>query len=202
MLNLYHTNPECFLVSTIMYYDDPYDPNKPNDYDDAEPNDYGGNGNYEIESIVSSAIYRGGSISESDNYRRKRQSKLMEELKKTDPDYRKITVYEGRIKKFIDVYNTSSNPGATIRDAITGAKHIGYKVGMNDEKMFFKVGVPGVSQNGCILFFDNPDQYERHFRVTVSSEIKDKWNESYKRQNAIRLARDADRDLRGPTLVK
>ena len=179
-----------------MYYDDPYDPNAPNDYDDDD-------GPLDVASVIASSIRNGGSVAASTRQRTRHQTKLEEEYKKMDPGYRKLTIYENgsNRKKQIDCYHTSSTPGATIRDAITGSKNKGYKVGTSSEKLFFKAGCPGVDPNGCILFFDNPEQYERHFNCNLNNDIKEKWMTNYKIENASRIRREEERDQTSRTVI-
>ena len=117
----------------------------------------------------------------------KKQRKMMEDLKKLDKGYNKITrIVDGK-KKSIDVYSTSSNPGAQIRGAIGGPYYQGFRVGSRDEDIFFKVMLAtGECGDSSILFFDNPEQYERHLYAVVSQEDKEKW---YNKFNAERSAR-------------
>jgi hypothetical protein len=50
-------------------------------------------------------------------------------------------------------------------------------VGSVNEHLFFKVGLATgeLGNNGGALFFDSPEQYERHMKTTVSQDIKQKW---------------------------
>jgi len=79
----------------------------------------------------------------------------------------------------IEYYHTTNSPGFTVRNAVTGMYETGCKVGSSDEDAFFKVNV---SSNGTntrdphILYFDNPEQYERHFVTKISQADKEKWN--------------------------
>tara|TARA_Y100000992_G_scaffold147573_1_gene98308 strand:+ start:2196 stop:2825 length:630 start_codon:yes stop_codon:yes gene_type:complete len=88
-------------------------------------------------------------------------------------------------------YETSSNPGAPIRDAITGEYWYGYKVGKVDhEELFYKTAYcvgdalrPGEklcdNREPQFLYFSNPESYERHFKVMMSTERKEKWLTTY-----------------------
>ena len=63
-----------------------------------------------------------------------------------------------------------------------------YKVGSLDENLFFKVNmsVNGISDGPRILFYDSPEQYERHFHMFVSVKIKTAWKTKYEeRMNFI-----------------
>jgi hypothetical protein len=79
---------------------------------------------------------------------------------------------------FIDYYETSSNPNVYIRDAISGAVNAPYRTGTIDEDMFFSVRLAtgeGRTRGGSNLFYDSPEQYERHFQVELSRELKEQW---------------------------
>ena len=117
----------------------------------------------------------------------KKQRKMMEDLKKLDKGYNKITPIVDGKKKSIDVYSTNSTPGSQIRGAIGGSYYQGFRAGSRDEDIFFKVMLAtGECSDSSILFFDNPEQYERHLCAVVSQEDKEKW---YKKFNAERNAR-------------
>ena len=84
-------------------------------------------------------------------------------------------------------FSTTMLPGATIRNVVTGylecdyaGKPI-YKVGTKDENLFFKanISVNGITEEPRILFYDNPEQYERHFKVNVSIDTKKRWQKKY-----------------------
>jgi len=79
---------------------------------------------------------------------------------------------------FVEYYETSSNPHVYIRDAISGAVRVPYRTGTIDEDLFFSVRLAtgeGRTRGGSNLFYDSPEQYERHFQVELSRELKDKW---------------------------
>jgi hypothetical protein len=80
--------------------------------------------------------------------------------------------------EFIDYYETSSNPDVYIRDAISGAVRAPYRTGTIDEDMFFSVRLAtgeGRTRGGSNLFYDSPEQYERHFHIELSRELKEQW---------------------------
>ena len=98
----------------------------------------------------------------------------------------------------IDVgfYVTPYTPGATIRNALTGI-YQNYKVGRREEDLFYKVvmatgeGRDGkLSQDPNQLFYDYPEQYERHWGASVSEEAKSAWYEKMRKMEAA-LAADA-----------
>ena len=55
-----------------------------------------------------------------------------------------------------------------------------YKVGCDNEDLFFRVScsVNGINEPRR-LFYDNPEQYERHFKTTISPETRKIWTEKY-----------------------
>ena len=60
-----------------------------------------------------------------------------------------------------------------------------FRVGTADEDLFFSVilATGEFGQNAPTLFYDNPEQYERHFFTKVSQKSKDMWTE--KKNSAI-----------------
>lgn len=67
-----------------------------------------------------------------------------------------------------------------IRNAMTGDRY-NYRVGTIDEKRFWTVMVPNCNNETGItesvkLFYDNPEQYEKHRNVELSRDVKEKWH--------------------------
>jgi hypothetical protein len=100
--------------------------------------------------------------------------------------------------EIVDVgfYVTPYTPGVTIRNALTGI-YQNYKVGRREEDLFYKVvmatgeGRDGkLSQEPNQLFYDYPEQYERHWGASVSEETKSAWYEKMRKMEA-KLAADA-----------
>jgi len=88
----------------------------------------------------------------------------------------------GKNKKSIVVYS-SGDSGSHIRNAVTGATYGGkHLVGSPMEDMYFRVG-QSVGNELKKLFFDSPDQYEKHYGSTMEkdvvggNEIKRAWHE-------------------------
>jgi hypothetical protein len=76
----------------------------------------------------------------------------------------------GKHKKSIVVY-TSGDSGSHIRNAVTGATYGGkHIVGSPMEDMYFRVG-QSVGNELKKLFFDSPDQYEKHYGANVEKEV-------------------------------
>jgi hypothetical protein len=156
-----------------MFYDDNYHPTIQNDYDGVD----------EASSV--SASTSGG----DSEYKRMR--KLREDYKKMDPGYAKIKKRMDGKRVSIELYSTPIHPGATIRNAVSGMFEKGYLVGSADEDHFFSV-ILATGETGKpspTLFYDSPQQYERHFGCNVSTDMKSKWaNKSL----AARLRKDKE----------
>jgi len=93
----------------------------------------------------------------------------------------------GNDKAFrVVVYSSGTTPGSLIRNAVNGAR-TNYRVGYAEEDMFFSCSFATgeVGQTTGLLFYDTPEQYEAHFRVSLSDEIKSRWLVKY---NAARLS--------------
>jgi len=118
------------------------------------------------------------------NSQQKKQRKLWDDMKDADKGFHKIPRTANGKTTYIQCYSTSSTPGVPIRNAVTGVRQQGYTVGSKKEFLFFKVTYTGLrtkrtENEPCILFFDTPEQYERHMNTTLDSEIKSKWVNKY-----------------------
>lgn len=111
-----------------------------------------------------------------------REQKLLNDYKKLDKGYNLIKKkISGKFVK-IEFYDTNYTMGTVIRNAVTGAYQKGCLMGTLNENLFFKVAhVSAESKNkeSKILFFDSPEQWERHFVCTCPTEIKEKWKDKY-----------------------
>jgi len=105
--------------------------------------------------------------------RRKKVRKAIEEIKKMDPGYHAVIDKSG--ERVFEFYETNPNPGAKIRDAITGIRSEEDRVGSPRESLYFKVSYCGKNGHGEMLFFSSPEDYERHFKDTISTEVKAEW---------------------------
>lgn len=105
-----------------------------------------------------------------------------------------------KVKKApIYFYETSSCPGATIRDAVTGHYYHGYHVGrILDESLFYSTAYcigdackPGQkigdTREPQFLYFANPESFERLFKRTLKPERKQVWYQEYE------IARQTDK---------
>ena len=95
-------------------------------------------------------------------------------------------------QKKINLFNTSTNINASIINAVSGYiytseyPNIKYKVGSAQEKDLFKVRFLTHENNipGITLFYDNPEQYERHLNVVLDVVLKRTWHERKKQFEA------------------
>ena len=82
----------------------------------------------------------------------------------------------------IPVYESSMTPNHRIKNAITGCS-TPHRVGSKGESLYFKVcwatGVEG-RREPINLFFETPIEFEKHFLVTLSDDVKEKWAERYR----------------------
>ena len=109
------------------------------------------------------------------NSQKNKYRKMWDDAKKVDKGFHKLKIRVGNKLVETEVYSTSNTPGRMIRDAVSGQKYNQYKVGSLNEHLFFKVRLPGRGLDCEPLYFDTPEQCERHLKYEVSQVIKDKW---------------------------
>ena len=83
--------------------------------------------------------------------------------------------YDGKIKN-VDVF--ASGPyGCTIRNAVDGRSYTGSIVGTREEDLFFSVIIATgeTGQEPATLFYDSPEQYEKHQFQELSQISKEEW---------------------------
>ena len=104
-----------------------------------------------------------------------------DEIKMLDSGYHRIVKSYAGIKTKTEVYSTSFIPGTMIRDAITGHKYGNYFVGSLNEELIFKVKDTSgyVGSGSFCLYYDSPEQYERHMKSTVSVNVKKAWTDKF-----------------------
>jgi len=111
------------------------------------------------------------------------RKKRTELYRLTDPDYysykKKEYSDEGELQN-IKVRIFSSPCQGKIRNATTGIRENEY-VGTKFEELYFVVKDTSLytktysNQNPRKLFYRNPEEFERHHNVTLSSSIKENW---------------------------
>lgn len=118
----------------------------------------------------------------------KRQRKLREDYKSSDKGYLKLYRKINHKRVGIEAYKTSYTPDSKIRNACTGIFQ-NFKVGSTDEYMFYKVSLAtGEAEQGPgHLYYDNPEQYERHFQTIVPQEEKERWTLKYREEQYNQL---------------
>jgi hypothetical protein len=91
----------------------------------------------------------------------------------------KIKDHSGFVKN-ITLFSTGPF-GSTIRNAVTGIKYVGDMVGTQSEDLYFKVrfatGESGIE--AATLFYDNPEQFEKHQFQDLSQNIKKNWHDKF-----------------------
>jgi hypothetical protein len=104
-----------------------------------------------------------------------------------DAGYHKYKIGGHKSKKTIEFYDSTSVMGTTIRYATTGIYTSGHKVGSRDEDLYFKVVDTTHPPNSkgihvpCYLYYESPEQWEKHFGGSCSEETKNTWREKYNR---------------------
>lgn len=83
-----------------------------------------------------------------------------------------------RIPKCLKYFNTSTVVGAKIKNAVDGGfyydnNQVAYKVGSAFEQTLFKVKL-GCNNESATLYYDNPQQYNRH-----QNNQRGKWDNDY-----------------------
>jgi len=133
---------------------------------------------------------------------RKSQRKNMDEYKKIDKGYRKISFLKSGKTIDIEYYQTFSTPGTMIRDAITGARYNEFRVGSKEEDQFFKVrlAVGNADNDSMLLFYDSPEVYEGHMHATVSAQMKEEWRNKCAISRKAYAEKQAARS--GPVIVR
>lgn len=97
---------------------------------------------------------------------------------------RAVNLYDDNGRKrslTTEFYATRNIPGTRIRNAATGNTER-HRCGSIYENLYYKVchatGEFG-NKDPLILFYDTPEQYERHWNVRLSQENKDQWQVKY-----------------------
>jgi hypothetical protein len=122
--------------------------------------------NYSVPSFVSM---------DSVKYRQFKKKLDMNMIK--NKGYYEKNVYNPHKRKNVRIsyYDSGSNPSSNIRNAITGRRY-NVKVGSHNEDLFFKVTMAlGDDSDPLSLFYDSPEEFERHFFYKVGIEAKTRW---------------------------
>jgi hypothetical protein len=109
---------------------------------------------------------------------KKKQRNYMDAYLLNDKSYHKMRRTGGSSD---GVYSTNTTPGSSIRDAITGGTSPMCRVGSIYEDLFFKVcfATGEFGSEPKTMFFDCPEQYERHLNASVAQSNKDRWTSKF-----------------------
>jgi hypothetical protein len=116
----------------------------------------------------------------------KNSTKFKDENNKKIPGHHRIKMKVDGNTFRVDFFETGHSPGLKIRNAITGS-YYNHRTGTFDEHLYFKViDTCYAGKNPHFLFYESPEQFERHFFCTVSKDVKKKWLERYNLEIAKR----------------
>jgi hypothetical protein len=122
----------------------------------------------------------------SKNETNKKVKKIMSDIYQNNKGFHLIkrqSFKDGKTKTHnVEVFSSGCQ-GNTIRNAIGGSYYYGHKVGSKYEDFYYKVGIStgDVGRDTISLFYDSPEQYERHMYTVVDSENKERWLEKQMR---------------------
>jgi hypothetical protein len=88
----------------------------------------------------------------------------------------------GKKREKLEYYTGSQLPGTSIRNAVTGIREFNMKVGnVQAESQYFKVRYVGLHSTNepDTLYYDSPEQCERHMHCKLSTSTKKKWQSQY-----------------------
>uniref|UniRef100_A0A6C0IDP6 Uncharacterized protein n=1 Tax=viral metagenome TaxID=1070528 RepID=A0A6C0IDP6_9ZZZZ len=165
------------------------------EYDNYSINSYGGGSGYHDDRSVLSAMsnrpnsmHSGKGYLISKNVARNGLSRDSKGLVGSEPGHYLLYRNINGSRFNIEMYMTKNKPGTIIRHAVSGIREKNMRTGRRDEDAYFKVAY---SIGECVqdrygnLYYNSPEEYERHFHTTVSQQIKEKWlnrNMEYQKQ--------------------
>ena len=82
----------------------------------------------------------------------------------------------------VHYYETVLGCNRYIKNAVTGLIHPPYRTGTAHEDHFFSImlSTGEAGETPPCLFYDSPEQYERHFYTTLPEQVKTLWHERYR----------------------
>ncbi len=105
----------------------------------------------------------------------KKQKNILDNSKKADKGYYRLKKKVNNTTVKIEFYNSGNILGRKIRDPVYGSR-LPEKIGSNGEHLYFKVRYTGInSKDPITLFYDSPQDFERHFKETIPTSIKTEW---------------------------
>lgn len=120
----------------------------------------------------------------------KDQRKRAEIVKMLDKDYYKIYKNVDGLMTKIEAYSTPVLTNSRIRDAVTGSR-MEHRSGSRYQDLYF---IMADSTGNCRtdkntdprkLFFQNPEQCERHMRISIPANAKEAWQDKYLAARAL-----------------
>ena len=143
-----------------MYFDDRYHPTV-----DADNMSIESDSTYTVETRNSSV--------------RRLRRDIADEIKRSDKGffcYHSKSLPENGFKSYkIEMFDSGTCIGNRIRDPMSGAR-LSDRIGSKQEYQYFKVRMAGYKKGKSVsLFYDSPEQYERHHRCQLSQTVKEKW---------------------------
>tara|TARA_B110000444_G_scaffold165954_1_gene155094 strand:+ start:722 stop:1219 length:498 start_codon:yes stop_codon:yes gene_type:complete len=96
-----------------------------------------------------------------------------------DPGHKRI----GTKKNKLEYFATSLIPGNTIRNAVTGIPEYNKVGSAMSEDQYFKVRYAGNDSGNSpdTLYYDSPEQFERHMNCRLKTDAKQIWKNKYNR---------------------
>ena len=77
----------------------------------------------------------------------------------------------------VESYSTNINSNSKIRNAITGMR-MDKRMGSKNEDIYFSVmDTLDTSKEPRKLYYNSPEEYERHFKVILPQSVKNDWYE-------------------------
>jgi hypothetical protein len=120
--------------------------------------------------------------------------KMNEIHKRMDKDYysykRQAFSEDGMRMEKVQLYSSPLLTSGPIRNAVTGIR-MEHRVGSKYEDLYFRVMDVHSNNHTPIndlprkLFYDNPEQCERHLQITVPNEVKETWAQKNLRARAL-----------------
>ena len=120
--------------------------------------------------------------------------KITELHKRMDKDYysykRRVFGEDGIRMEKVEVYSSPLITNGLIRNATTGIR-MEHRVGSKYEDLYFRVMDVNANNHTPLndlprkLFYDNPEQCERHLKITISKDGKETWLEKNLRARAL-----------------
>lgn len=116
----------------------------------------------------------------------------------TDPDFHQVKrARKPRGHFVLEYYETKPVNDYRIRNAVTGLRYrddhpkCKYLVGSVQEDIFFKVRINTGEMDAFsrhthkkisnpLLYYDSPEQCEKHQRITLEQPLKEKWHEKHR----------------------